>query len=110
MTPLARIAKLLSFAWFYLWDVIRSNVRVAYDVLTPRHRMKPGIIAVPLGEMTDRQLFLLANLLTMTPGSLTLDVSSDRRTLYVHAMYVNDPEELRREVQEEYEKRIREVF
>ncbi len=98
------------FALFYLREVILSNARVAHDVLTPTHHMKPGFIAVPLAELSDRQVLVLANLITMTPGTLSLDVSDDRTTLYLHAMYVEDAEALRRELVELYENRIREIL
>jgi len=102
--------KLLTFLAFYLWEVLLSNFRVAYDVLTPTHHMKPGFVAIPLGELTDLQVLVLANLITMTPGTLSLDISSDRSTLYLHAMYVDDPAELRKQIVEVYQRKIREVF
>jgi len=89
---------------------VLANLRVAHDVLTPRHHMTPGIVAVPLELESDLQITLLANLITLTPGTLSLHVSDDRRTLYVHAMYIRDPAELVREIKEGFEKRVMEVF
>lgn len=105
-----RIFRLLGFVLFYLKEVVLSNIRIAHDILTPRHRMKPGIIAVSLGELSDLQLISLANLVTMTPGTLSLDVSDDRKVLYIHAMYVDDAEALRREIKTNFEQKIKEVF
>lgn len=102
--------KLIAFLAFYLWEVVLSNLRVAHDVLTPTHHMKPGFLAIPLGDLTDHQVLVLANLITMTPGTLSLDISSDRSTLYLHAMYVDDPEELRRQIVEVYQRKIVQVF
>jgi multicomponent Na+:H+ antiporter subunit E len=96
--------------FFYAWEVVLSNVRVAVDVLTPRHRMKPAVVGIPLGHLTDTQLVVLASLVTMTPGTISLDVSADRKTLYVHAMYVDNVEEFRREIEREFVSRVREVF
>lgn len=107
---LRKTLQLLVFMLFYMKEVLLANVRIALDILTPRHRMKPGMIAVPLETLTDLQLLLLANLVSMTPGTLSLDVSDDRKMLYIHAMYVDDPEQLRREIKEGFEKRILEVF
>lgn len=105
-----KILQLSGFLFFYLKEVLLSNIRIAADILTPRHRMKPGVIAVPLETLTDLQLLLLANLVSMTPGTLSLDVSDDRKVLYIHAMYVDDPEHLRREIKKGFEKKILEVF
>lgn len=105
-----KILQLIGFVFFYLKEVLLSNIRIAADILTPRHRMKPGVIAVPLENLTDPQLLILTNLVSMTPGTLCLDVSDDRKVLYIHAMYVEDAEQLRREIKVGFEKKILEVF
>ena len=71
----------LRFAVFYIWELILANLRVAYDVMTPKPRIRPGVLAIPLDAKTDAEITLLANLITLTPGSVSLDVSSDRRFL-----------------------------
>lgn len=101
-----RVPRLAAFVVYYMWEMIKSNAIIAYDVLTPTHHMKPGVIGIPLDARTDLEITVLANLITMTPGTLSLDVSADRRTLYVHAMYINDPEQLRREIKENLESRV----
>lgn len=88
----------LGFALFFLWELILSNLRVAHDVLTPRHRMQPRVIAVPLDAQTDAEITMLANLISLTPGTLSLDVSTDRRVIYIHSMYAADAESARREI------------
>ena len=98
------------FVLFYLKELFLANLRVAHDILTPRHRMKPGIIAIPLDVKSDLEIMALTNLITMTPGTLSLDVSTDRRVLYIHAMYIDDLEGLRRKIKDELEKKILEVF
>ena len=105
-----KLKRILIFLGFYLLEMIRSNLRVAYDILTPRHRMKPGIIAVPLEKASPLETVLLSNLITMTPGTLLLDLSEDRRTMYVHAMYVDDPGELKAQLKDEIEKRVLEIL
>ena len=100
----------LAFAMFYLQELVRANLRVAADVVRPRHQLKPGVIAVPLDVKSDLELISLANLITMTPGTLSVDISTDRRVLYIHAMYVDDVEQLRREVKDGLERRIMELF
>lgn len=103
------IWKLIALLAFYIYDVISCNIKVAVEVLTPGHNMKPGIIAVPLQEMSDLQLTLTANLITMTPGTLSLDISEDRSTLYVHAMDIENLEEFRLDLVNNYVKRIKDL-
>ncbi len=93
----------LWFGLLFLWEMLKSNVLVARDVLVPWARRKPGIVAVPLDARTDLEITALANLLTLTPGSLCVDVSSDRSTLYVHSMFVGDPERVRRHIKQRFE-------
>lgn len=109
MNPALWLWKCFCFLLFYIKEVILSNVRVAYDVLTPTHHMKPGFVAIPLNNLTERQILVLGNLVTMTPGTLSMDVSSDRKTLYLHAMYIDDPDAVRLEIGV-YQDKIREIF
>lgn len=105
-----KLPLLLGFAAFFLRDLVRASLRVAYEVVTPTQRMRPAIVAIPLDVESDAAITLLANLLTLTPGALTLDVSPDRRTLYLHSMYAEDPEALRREIKEGFERRVMELL
>lgn len=106
----AKVRTIIGFIGFYLWELLLANLRVAHDVITPRHLGRPGILALPLDARTDAEITLLANLLTMTPGTLSLDVSSDRRVLYIHAMYLGDPDAVRRGLKEGFERRVLEVM
>jgi multicomponent Na+:H+ antiporter subunit E len=104
-----KIPKIIGFIFYFIYELIIANIKVAYDVITPRHRMKPSIIAVPLTADKDFEITLLANLITLTPGTLSLDVSSDKKVLYIHSMYASDPEEFRREIKEGFEKKLLEI-
>ena len=89
------------FAWIrlvamFLYELVVSSFAVAWDVLTPRHRARPAIIDVPLDVKSDAGILLFTNLISLTPGTLSLDVSEDRATLKVHAMFADDPAALRR--------------
>jgi multicomponent Na+:H+ antiporter subunit E len=108
-TKLPQVAR---FAVFYIGQLILSNLRVAYDVVTPQHYMRPGVIAVPLEARTDAEITLLANLITLTPGTLSLDLSEDRKYLYVHVMYIDqgDIDAARRNILEGLERRVLEVL
>ncbi|HZI16580.1 MAG TPA: Na+/H+ antiporter subunit E [Myxococcus sp.] len=105
-----RVGQGLRFTGFFLRELVVSTARISYDVLTPTPYMKPAVIGVPLDVETDAEIALLAIVVTLTPGSLALDVSSDRKTLYVHAMYVTDPEALRRDIKRGFERRILELL
>lgn len=107
---LARLWRFLCFQAYFLRELVKANLRVAWEVLTPKHHMRPAIIAIPLDAESDLQITILANFITLTPGTLSLDVSPDRKTLYVHAMYVDDVNAFRREIKEELERRVIEVF
>ncbi|CAM4433526.1 Na+/H+ antiporter subunit E [Vibrio astriarenae] len=85
-----KFPKMVKFVLFFIWDLIKSNARVAYDVLTPTHLMKPAVIAVPLDIKSDAGITVFSNLITVTPGSLALDVSTDKKVLFVHLMYFED--------------------
>ena len=103
----ARVPRAVGFGVFYLWQLVKSNFRVAYDVMTPGFQVRPGVIAVPLDAETDIEITLLANLITLTPGTLSLDLSDDRKTLYVHVMYLDpDVEKTRREIKDQLERRV----
>ncbi len=106
----SRLPRAIFLIGYFLWELLLSSVRVARDVLSPRPKIKPGIIGVPLDVESDAEITLLACLITLTPGTLTLDVSDDRKTLYVHSMWVTDPEELRREIKDGFERRILELL
>ncbi len=99
------------FIAFFLRQIVKANLEVIYHTLAPRHRMRPGIIAVPLDVRSDAEITFLANLITLTPGTLSLDVSADRRVIYVHSMTSgHDPEGFRRHIKEGFERRVLEVL
>lgn len=105
-----KIPKAISFMFYFLKELIIANLKVAYDIITPKDYMKPGIVAVPLEAKTDLEITLLANLITLTPGTLSLDVSHDKKTLYLHALYVDDVDKFRAEIKNGMEKRLLEVM
>lgn len=98
------------FIGFFLRELAIATVRIAYDVVTPTAYMRPAVVAIPLDAKTDAEIALLAIVVTLTPGTLALDVSSDRRTLYVHAMYARQPEAVRREIKRGFERRVLELL
>jgi multicomponent Na+:H+ antiporter subunit E len=132
----ARVPLVIRFAGRYLWELFLANLRVAYDVVVPgawpsvgrgnaasrpdsvraplsaESYICPGVIGIPLDARTDAEITLLANLITLTPGSVALDLSEDRKILYVHAMYIDggDIEAYRRAIKEGLERRVLELL
>lgn len=106
----ARLRAIAGFGIFFIKELIMANLRVAFDVLTPRHHMRPGIVAIPLDLKTDLEITVLTTLITLTPGTLSLHVTADRRILYIHAMYIDDVDQLIRGIKEGFERRVREVL
>lgn len=104
LIPAVRL-KLLFFR-----ELMRSATRVARLVLSPKMAISPGVVAVPVSLGRDAEITLLSNLITLTPGTLTVDVSEDRRALYVHALEADDPEAVKRDIRSGFERAIRETF
>lgn len=104
-----RVPRFILFIGFFIKELLRANFKVAFDVLTPPWHMQPGVIALPLEAKTDLEITLLANFISLTPGTLSLDVSNDRKVLYIHAMFLQDEQALLAELKEA-ERRILEVM
>jgi len=101
----------IEFLLFYIKEVVLSNIRVAYDVLTPTHHMNPKLLHIDIErDLTDTQITILANLITMTPGTLSIDVAEDRKSLFIHAMFIDGDAELEKEINQNYVRRILNVF
>jgi multicomponent Na+:H+ antiporter subunit E len=101
-----RVHRVVGLVAYFLWELIKANLRLALDVATPDYHMKPGIIAVPLDATRDGQILLLSMLINTTPGSVALDVSPDRKILYVHVMYMDTPDAAREEIKNGFERRV----
>lgn len=95
---------------YFLYELLASSVRVAWDVVTPRHRSNPAIIRMPLDAKSDLEILLVTNLISLTPGTLSLDVTPDRSCLIVHAMFADDPDALIDELKNGMERMVLEVF
>jgi len=100
----------LSLALLFLKELALSAWTVAVTVLSPRMDIKPGIFAFPLTVDRDFEITLLANLITLTPGTLSVDVGDDGRTLYVHALDCSNPQAARKAIADGFERKIMEAF
>ncbi len=93
----------------FLYQLMTSSLQVVWDVITPTHLSQPAIIKVPLAATSDMEIMLLANMVSLTPGSLTLDVSPDKKFLLVHAMFSQDESKVINNIKQTFERRILEV-
>ena len=105
-----KAARAIGLAAFFAWELLVANVRVALDVLRPRLAIQPAVVAIPLDITSDAEILLLSALINITPGSVTIDLSEDRRTLFVHVMHMSSPEASRLEIKSGFEQRVKRLF
>ena len=109
-TYFRKVPQVLRFVCFILKELVVANLRIAWHIVTPSSFFKPGVLAVPLEPMSEIEATLLANIITLTPGSFTVDMSDDRSVLYVHMMDIADVEVARQSIKDEYETPLLEVL
>ena len=104
--------RLATFIGWYLLELLLSSVRVAVAVLSPIDHLRDGWVTVTLQSRRDTDIALLANLISLTPGTLSVDVADDKRFLYVHALLRrgDDVDELERELSTTLPWRLRAVL
>ena len=105
-----RLGRITSLFLLFLKELLMSAWRVAAMVLSRDMDLTPGIFAYRLKVDRDFEITLLANLITLTPGTLSVDVSEDRSTLYVHAIDCSDPDGARADIANGFERKILEAF
>lgn len=93
-----------------LGDIVKSNIVVARQVLGPESRIRPAFVWVPLDIRDPHGIVALAGIITLTPGTLSSELSDDRRHLLVHAFDVDDEQALVADIKQRYETPLREIF
>ncbi|CAM4289496.1 Na+/H+ antiporter subunit E [Gillisia hiemivivida] len=103
-----KLPGLMGLIVFFTKELIVANFRVAYDVVTPITYMRPCIVALPLDAKTDFEITVLACMISLTPGTLSLNLSDDKSLLFVHAITFKkmDPEAIKRDLKEGFEKKL----
>jgi multicomponent Na+:H+ antiporter subunit E len=99
----------VAYTVYLAWAIVKSGLQVAGIILSPNARLCQGIVAVPVEPCSDFELALLASSITLTPGTLSIDVAKDasgQRMLYVHNLLVGDPDDMRRQIKTDFERRI----
>ncbi|OMF60255.1 Na+/H+ antiporter subunit E [Paenibacillus sp. FSL R5-0490] len=106
---LLRVIAVINLLLIFIKELILANISVLKVVLKPKLDMKPGIFAFPTDLEKDWQITILANLITLTPGTLTISVSDDNKILYVHAMDMGEVQDEIDSIKNSFEKAIMEV-
>lgn len=104
-----RVIAFVKLMWLFLKELVKANIDVVKVVLQPKLKNEPGIIAVDTSLETDIERATLAALITLTPGTVSMDFSADSRTIYVHTIDVDDRDEMVAEIKGTFEKAIMEV-
>ena len=104
------VPRVISFFLFFIYELIKANLQVAWEMATPKFYMTPGIVGVPLDVKSDAEITLLANLITLTPGTLSLDISEDKKVLYVYSMYIDNRENFIWSIKNGFEKRVKKLY
>lgn len=109
--PLPKPWLLISYAVLVIRDIIVANIEVAIIILTKRNdQMSPNWVVIPLELRTPEAITLLAGTITLTPGTVSADLAADGSALLVHALDAPDPDKVRDEIKERYERRLKEIF
>ena len=106
-----RMGKMISYAMIVLWDILIANIEVAWIVLTrPNSKLRPKWIVVPLDLTHPEAITILAGTITLTPGTVSADLSDGGHSLLVHALDTDDPDGVRDDIKYRYERRLKEIF
>lgn len=105
------MGKMIIYSFVVIWDIIVANVQVAWIVLTvPNSKLKPSWIVVPLELKQPEAITLLAGTITLTPGTVSADLSDKGHSLLVHVLHTDDGDAIRDEIKDRYERRLLEIF
>ena len=103
--------RMIGYCLIVLWDIVVANVQVAWIVLTkPNARMQPAWVVIPLDLRTPEAITILAGTITLTPGTVSADLSDEGHSLLVHALDAPDPDAVRDDIKQRYERRLLEIF
>lgn len=104
-----KLGNVFDFTFFYIIKVIQANFELAYYILSPKLKMTPGIIKIPVSLKHSQAILLLVNSISMTPGSFTLDVTDDKKYIFVHFLFLTDEDNAIKEIKH-MEKKISKLF
>ena len=103
--------RMIRYSFVVIWDIIVANIQVAWIVLTvPANKLKPAWIVVPLRLRQPEAITMLAGTITLTPGTVSADLSDQGSCLLVHVLHTDDPDAVRDDIINRYEARLLEIF
>lgn len=106
-----RMGRMITYCGIVMWDILLANVEVAWIVLTkPNDQLRPVWIVVPLDLRQPEAITILAGTITLTPGTVSADLSDEGHSLLVHTLDTGDPDGVRDEIKQRYERRLKEIF
>lgn len=105
-----RIVFLVELFLYYMWELTVSNIQLAYESLRPTIKLRPSFLAIPLDVKSDDEILAFSNLLTFTPGAVSMDISDDKKNLYAHVIFSEDTEKIRKQIKYTIERRIKRLF
>jgi multicomponent K+:H+ antiporter subunit E len=106
-----RLGKMFVYCLIVLGDIVVANIEVAWIVLTkPNSKLRPAWIIVPLDLVEPEAITILAGTITLTPGTVSADLSSQGHSLLVHVLHTDDPDAERDTIKQRYERRLKEIF
>lgn len=105
-----RALRFIHLLIYFTWEVVKANLQVAKLLLFRHEEIRPAIVAVPLTVTRDSQILILSSMITLTPGTLSLDVSDDKKNLFVHVIHTDNPDGTISEIKMGFEKWVLEVF
>ncbi len=103
------LIRIVSLFFYFLKEVVVANLQIAVLVLFRPKSLRPALIKVPLDLSSDRGIFLLSSMITLTPGTLSLETSQDRKFLFVHVTHTENPQGVVQSIKDGFERRLREV-
>lgn len=106
----SRVPKLLLFTLFFFYDMLRANVEVTIEIMSPKFKMKPGIIAYEHRLKSDFEITMLTNLIALTPGTMVLKISPDKKYLFIHSFNLQDKQRFVERMRNGLEKKLIEVI
>ncbi|OWU83100.1 cation:proton antiporter [Oceanicola sp. 22II-s10i] len=106
-----RMGRMVTYTFLVMWDIVVANIQVAWIVLTvPNAKLKPAWIVVPLELKQPEAITVLAGTITLTPGTVSSDLSDEGHSLLVHVLHTDDPDAVRDDIKTRYERRLLEIF
>ena len=106
-----RLGKMITYSIMVMWDILVANVQVAWIVLSvPNAKLKPAWIVIPLELRQPEAITVLAGTITLTPGTVSADLSDEGHSLLVHVLHTDDPDAVAEEINTRYQQRLKEIF